>query len=106
MSYLANNAVLSRNNLAGSLNINVGPFLPFHPLHFLFFHSFYIVPRVQKFDKYTRKLILGKMKGRVNKEKHNGLCNKREIDIELLQSKKKRRESKWRQNRKQNRRDL
>jgi hydrogenase maturation factor HypF (carbamoyltransferase family) len=46
MLCLENNATFSINNLVHPLSINVGPFFPFHPLHFLFFHSFRIAPRM------------------------------------------------------------
>jgi len=41
-----NNLAIFGNNLVGPLNINVGPFLPFHPLHFLFSHSSQVALRV------------------------------------------------------------
>jgi len=68
MPPLANNVIIFKNNLTSPLSINVGPFLPFHPLHFLLSHSFQLVPRMQKFIIYTRKLVLGKMNGEMNKE--------------------------------------
>jgi hypothetical protein len=68
MPRLANNVIVFRNNLTSPLSLNVGPFLPFHPLHFLLSHSFQLVPRMQKFFIYTRKLFLGNMNGGMNKE--------------------------------------
>jgi len=46
----------------------VGPFLPFHPLNFLFPHSFQVALRVQKFSISTRRLIFDKMRKGVSKE--------------------------------------
>jgi len=74
MLCLANNVIIFKNNLASPLNINVEPFFPFHPLHFFFSHSSQLAPKMQKFIIYTRKLILGKMKGEVNKEKAERLA--------------------------------
>jgi hypothetical protein len=68
MPCLANNVIIFRNNSTNPLSINVGPFLPFHPLHFLLSHSFQLVPKMKKIIIYTRKLVLGKMNGGMNKK--------------------------------------
>jgi len=65
--HFANNTVIFKNNSVGKPNINVGPSLPFHPLHFLFFHSFQIALRVQKISSSTQTLVFGKMRRGVNK---------------------------------------
>ncbi len=67
ISCFANNVVIFGNNLVGPPNMNVGPSLSFHPLHFLFFHSFRVILRLQKINRTMIKLVFGKMKG-VNKE--------------------------------------
>jgi hypothetical protein len=67
MLCLANNTVLSKNNLVGPLSINVGPSFPFHPLRFLFSYSSWVASRMQKFSQSTKRLVLGKMRG-VSKE--------------------------------------
>jgi hypothetical protein len=54
--------------LVGPLSINVGPSFPFHPLHFIFFHSFQVAPSVQKIGRSTRDLVFGKMKRGISKE--------------------------------------
>lgn len=41
-----NNIVVFKNNSIGLPNINVVPFLAFHHLHFLFFHSSQVASRV------------------------------------------------------------
>lgn len=97
-----NNVIISKNNSASPLIINAEPFLPFHPLHFLFSHSFQPALRMQKFIIYTRKLVLGKMKGKMNKEnakRQKGLHIKIEISTKLVHSREKKKvELKWRQN--------
>jgi hypothetical protein len=39
MPHFVNNMAILGNNLVSPLSINLGPFLPFHPFHFLFSHS-------------------------------------------------------------------
>jgi hypothetical protein len=68
MPCLANNVMIFKNSLTNPPSINVGPFLPFHPLHFLLSHSFQLVPRMKKIIIYTRKLVLGKMNEGMNKK--------------------------------------
>ncbi len=63
-----NNVTILANKSVGPPNVNVGPSLPFHPLHFLFFHSFQVTPRMQKIGRSIRKLIFSKMRGVVSKE--------------------------------------
>jgi len=60
MPRFANNMIVSGNNFIDPSSINVGPSLPFHPLNFLFPHSFQVVPRVQKFSISTRRFFLTK----------------------------------------------
>ncbi len=47
---------------------NVGPSLPFHPLHIILFYSSWVVPKVQKISRSIRALVFGKMRGGMNKE--------------------------------------
>lgn len=68
MPCLANNVIIFKNNSTNPLSINVGPFFPFHPLHFHLSHSFQLVPRMKKIIIYTRKLVLGKMNGGMHKK--------------------------------------
>jgi len=68
ISCFTNNAVVFRNNLVSPLNINVGPSLPFHPLHFIIYLSTQVAPRVQKINRSTRNLVSDKIR-RMNKEK-------------------------------------
>jgi hypothetical protein len=44
--HFVNNMLVFGKNVVGSLNINVGPFLQFHPLHFCFSYSFQVTPKV------------------------------------------------------------
>jgi hypothetical protein len=46
ISCLSNNVTIFENNSVSPPNTNVGPFFPFHPLHFLFSHSFRIALKV------------------------------------------------------------
>jgi hypothetical protein len=46
MPCFANNVFFSKINSTSPPNINVGPFFPFHSLHYLFPHSSQVVPRV------------------------------------------------------------
>jgi N12 class adenine-specific DNA methylase len=46
ISRFANNLAIFGNNLIGPLNINVGPSLPFHSLHFFFSHSSQVVRKM------------------------------------------------------------
>ncbi len=64
----ANNVTIFGNNSIGPLSRNVGLSLPFHPLHFIFFHSSRVAPKVQKINRSTRNLVFGKMRGGVSKE--------------------------------------
>jgi hypothetical protein len=74
------------NNFVGPLCINVGPSLPFHPLHFLFFHSSQISLRVQKIYRSTKKLVFDKMKGGVSNEEAKRLSqqkrDRQQMDVE------------------------
>jgi hypothetical protein len=69
MPCFANNVFISGINSVGPPNINVRPSLPFHLSHFLFSHSSRVIPRVQKFNRYTKKIMFKKMRGGVSKEK-------------------------------------
>ncbi len=67
ISCFKNNIVVFKNNSVGLLNINVVPFLAFHHLHFLLFHSSQVASRVSKIGRLTKDLVFSKMKGGMSK---------------------------------------